>query len=294
MIPGWLDRPAKSRPPPAVEEHRVDEGKADRLPPISLKAVVSFLPLIPTPCLIAANTHPVELLGVVLVTALGLTSLLLNGWAILDIWRRKASGYILAGLGILGALLVIDTEYGVYWVQEATSRRESVSHNLHQLGWAMFAYAEKHGNLPPQAVYGRDGRPLLSWRVLLLPYLEEEELYAGFRLDEPWDSPHNIALLPRMPRVFASPGYDVEPYTTFYQVFVGPGAAFEGTRGLRPDRDFPDGLAGTILATVAGDPVPWTKPSDLAVDEGEILPRLRRSGVLIFLEGDRGVGFHRA
>jgi hypothetical protein len=121
------------------------------------------------------------------------------------------------------------------------------------------------------------GRPLLSWRVLLLPYLEEEELYRQFRLDEPWDSPHNLALLPRRPEVFAPPtvpGHQVAPSATCYQVFTGKGAAFEGTEGKRLAKDFPDGLDHTILVAEAGEPVPWTKPADLSYDLGRPLPSL--------------------
>src|SRR5438477_9227485 len=107
----------------------------------------------------------------------------------------------------------------------------------------MHAYADEHGRLPPAVVYGEDGTPLLSWRVLILPYIEQKPLFDRFKLDEPWDSPHNIELLAEMPRIFApydgSPPH--EPHTTYYQVFVGKGAAFEGRRGMRLKDDFPDG-----------------------------------------------------
>jgi hypothetical protein len=69
----------------------------------------------------------------------------------------------------------------------------------------MVNYHDAHGRLPPAVVYGKDGKPLYSWRVLLLPYLDEQELYQQFQLDEPWDSPHNLQLLPRMPGFYAPP-----------------------------------------------------------------------------------------
>jgi Protein of unknown function (DUF1559) len=89
--------------------------------------------------------------------------------------------------------------------------------------------------------------------VLLLPYLEQGSLFDEFRLDEPWDSPHNVALLPRMPRVYAvpssvAPDVPVDASSTFYQVFVGRGTAFEGPDGLRMAADFPDGTADTMQA----------------------------------------------
>jgi hypothetical protein len=80
--------------------------------------------------------------------------------------------------------------------------------------------------------------------VLLLPYLERDGLYREFRLDEPWDGPHNKALLTRMPSCYTpaligTPGAELG--LTHYQVFVGPGTAFE-REGLT-EADFPDGLA---------------------------------------------------
>ena len=140
----------------------------------------------------------------------------------------------------------------------------------------MHTYHETHGTLPPPAVFGKGGRPLLSWRVLILPFIEEENLFKKFRLDEPWDSPHNLALLPEMPRMFGR--YDdrttKEPFTTFYQVFVGKGTAFEGPRGLKLSENFPDGTGNTILVIEAGVAVPWTKPEDLHYAKDEPLPKL--------------------
>src|SRR4051794_32667612 len=99
----------------------------------------------------------------------------------------------------------------------------------------MHNYSSAHGSLPPPAVYGKDGRPLLSWRVAILPFIEQDDLYKQFRLDEPWDSPHNRRLLPKMPKLYApfDGSRTTQPHTTFYQVFVGKGTAFEGTKGLR-------------------------------------------------------------
>ena len=136
-------------------------------------------------------------------------------------------------------------------------------------------YADVEGHLPPAAVYGPDGKPLLSWRVLLLPYIEGGELFKELRLDEPWDSEHNLRLLPRMPSVYepfrnhkAAP-----PHHTFYRAFVGKGAAFEGPKGVSLE-DFPDGRSETFLVVEAGEAVPWTKPDELAFAPGVPLPKL--------------------
>jgi hypothetical protein len=128
--------------------------------------------------------------------------------------------------------------------------------------------------MPPAVVYGKDGRPLYSWRVLVLPYIEYQELYDSFKLDEPWDSPNNLPLLEQMPKIFESHGKPApEPYTTYYQVFVGPGAAFEGKDGL-PLADFTDGTSNTLFIVEAAEAVPWSKPADLAFAPDRPLPEL--------------------
>ncbi len=174
--------------------------------------------------------------------------------------------------------------------------------NLKQIGLAMLNYADRHGRrLPPAVLYDEQGRPLHSWRVLILPYLEEEALYQQFRLYEPWDSRHNLALLPRMPKVYGIPS-DVpvdlraEPSSTFCQVFVGKGTAFEGTQGLSYPEDFPDGTSNTALLAEAGDAVLWTKPVDLAYEADKPLPPLggvfTGQGRFSLFRSDRIKGFH--
>ncbi len=135
-----------------------------------------------------------------------------------------------------------------------------------------------HGSLPPAVVYGPDDKPLYSWRVLILPFIEQGKLYEEFKLDEPWDSPHNIKLLARMPTNYAPPGHKkalVPEYHTICHVFVGPGTPFEGRGGLKVPGDFPDGSSNTLLFVEAGEAVPWTKPDDLRYDPVGPLPPLR-------------------
>ena len=141
----------------------------------------------------------------------------------------------------------------------------------------MLNYQDEHGRLPPAVVYGEDGRPLHSWRVLLLPYIEQQELYEQFHLDEPWDSPHNLPLLQRMPKTYAPPPGKksrMPAYHTVCHVFVGRSAPFEDKKEVKTLEDFPDGTSNTILIVEAGPPVPWTKPEDLPYDADAPLPRL--------------------
>lgn len=127
----------------------------------------------------------------------------------------------------------------------------------------MHTHADNTGCLPPAARYGKDGQPLLSWRVLLLPYLERNDLYQRFHLDEPWDSPHNLELLEEMPDVYRRPTVTAkhDQFGTLYQVFVGKGTVFESERGHV--MVIPANYSNWIMIVEAADPVPWTKPVDL-------------------------------
>lgn len=116
------------------------------------------------------------------------------------------------------------------------ANRAIVRRNLRALGLAMHNYHEVNGHLPATAITDKAGKPLLSWRVALLPFLDQADLYKEFRLDEAWDSPHNRKLLAKMPRVFAPvAGKARLPNSTFYQLFVGPGTIYgmdlQGTPG---------------------------------------------------------------
>lgn len=142
---------------------------------------------------------------------------------------------------------------------------------LQEVGLALLSYHQAYGKLPPAVVYDKNGRPLYSWRVLVLPYLEMKHIHDKFRMDEAWDSEHNKSFLDACWRSRYG-GFD-PPGMTRYQVLVGPGTAFE-----RPGltfKDFPDGLENTILVVEASEPVPWSKPADLVYDPKGPLPGMK-------------------
>jgi hypothetical protein len=154
-------------------------------------------------------------------------------------------------------------------MEEAKKR---ATRNLMNLVLAMHNYHDANGTFPAAALVSKDGKALLSWRVLLLPYLDGAALLQEFKLNEPWDSAHNSKLMAKMPEVFAPTwGEKKEPGMTPWQVFVGPGAGFEGTKGLRI-RDFVDGTSNTILVVEGAQMVPWTKPADLEYGPKKDLP----------------------
>jgi RNA polymerase sigma factor (sigma-70 family) len=159
--------------------------------------------------------------------------------------------------------------------EERKARGQSVN-NLKQLGLAMHMYLDTYKRFPEPAIYDKNGRPLLSWRVALLPYLEQDALYKRFNLDEPWDSPQNKMLLGEMPKIFDHPSsmnWNINP-STFYQVFVGKGAGFEKRKGMRFPTDIPDGAATTIMIVEVSSDLPWTKPEDLEYEADGPLPEL--------------------
>jgi hypothetical protein len=179
-------------------------------------------------------------------------------------------------LKIEPALLSVALAQAVAKVREAAARMESAN-NLKQLTLAIINYADTYnGQMPPAATFDKNGKPLLSWRVLILPFIEHEQLYKEFHLDEPWDSEHNKKLLEKMPKTYAPVGgvKTKEKYATFYQGFYGKDAAWEGTKGLRFPADFPDGTSNTILLVEAAKPVPWSKPEDIPFDKGKLWPKV--------------------
>lgn len=141
--------------------------------------------------------------------------------------------------------------------------------NLKSLGLAMHNYLSVHGTFPPAYRAGADGRPLLSWRVLILPFLEEQKLYDQFHLDEPWDSPHNLPLAAKMPRVFAAPAAGRGPAgegKTTYLTLRGPDTLFPGAAGVKIE-EVRDGTSNTIAVVEVAPPgaVAWTRPVDWEV-----------------------------
>ena len=112
-------------------------------------------------------------------------------------------------------------------------------------------------------------KPLLSWRVAILPYIEQVDLYKQFKLNEPWDSPNNKKLIEKMPKIYASPKPG-KPGYTHVQMVIGPNAM--SPVGTKFPASFPDGTSNTIAVIEAAEPVIWTKPDDVMLP-GKELPK---------------------
>ena len=164
------------------------------------------------------------------------------------------------GAPVLAALLLPAVQSS----REAARRSQCVN-NEKQIGLALHNYHSTNDHFPAAAVRGKDGKPLLSWRVAILPYIEQNALYNEFHLDEPWDSEHNKALIPRMPSTYLCPSRsNPEPGTTTYLGFSGDGSLF-GPEAVGI-RDVTDGTSNTIAVTESSKAVIWTKPEDIPFD----------------------------
>jgi hypothetical protein len=191
-------------------------------------------------------------------------------WRIVRVIGLVAAAAV-AALVIVAAVVPAVREY----------RRKLCDEYLDRIGRAFHEYHRVQGHFPAPALSDRDGKPLLSWRVALLPQLGYQSLYERFHLDEPWDSPHNRALLAEMPPEFACPaGPGPRAGQTGYLVVVGPktevgstNTPFEPTRGA-DIQEMTDGTSNTALVLETNVLVPWTKPDDFHWAPGEPLPQL--------------------
>jgi hypothetical protein len=142
------------------------------------------------------------------------------------------------------------------------ARKIQSKNNLKQIGISHHNYHDTYQSFPAPAILDASGKPLLSWRVSVLPFIGEDALYKQFHLDEAWDSPHNKTLIAKMPAMFSLPD-QVEAATgkTPYQVVRGPGSLFEKDTGPKI-REIRDGTSNTILIVEADTAVVWTQPAD--------------------------------
>jgi hypothetical protein len=168
----------------------------------------------------------------------------------------------LGSTGVLVGLLLP----AVQAAREA-ARRMSAASNIKQIMLALHNYHAVYNHLPAPAITDADGKPLLSWRVAILPFIEQQALHEQFHLDEPWDSEHNLPLAEKLPAIYVDPSVNLEPGLTIFQYVVGEDI------GVKPEghtsfRDIDDGLSNTILIAESNvdDAVVWTQPLDHEID----------------------------
>jgi len=168
------------------------------------------------------------------------------------------------------------------------SRRASAG-NLHMICLALDHYHDTYGTFPPAYIADKEGRPMHSWRVLILNGLAESELYEAYDFDKPWDDPENLKLVERIPEDYVSPhfGEHRSEGLTTYLAISAEGTVLGTTEGSRLE----DIAEPTVMVIEAkGNPVPWTKPEDTSpaqvkIDPERILSRSIEGTHLLMSDG---------
>ena len=132
---------------------------------------------------------------------------------------------------------------------------------------AVANYHETYGCFPPAYIADRDGKPMHSWRVLILPFLEQQELYNAYDFAEPWNGPSNRKLAGRIGNIYLRSGLDSDQiHTTSFVAVVGPQTVWRGSKP-RSRKDLGDGAHDTLMVVEVPDgQFLWMEPRDLEFD----------------------------
>lgn len=178
-------------------------------------------------------------------------------------WRSRIvnSLVLFAGFSCCGGLLVPQMGFS-----RTAAKRMMCSNNVNKISLALYNYHDQYKQFPPAHIDDADGRPMHSWRVLLLPFLEQENLYKQYRFDEPWDGLNNRKLLASMPSIYSCPAQDDSPYTSYVAV-IGPDTAWPDATS-RKLADIADPHDQTILFVESAEPrILWMEPRDLTYED---------------------------
>ncbi len=174
---------------------------------------------------------------------------------------------VVAGLftALVTTAIVVMFVWPLIGSTRAIAHRATCTTNLRSISLALRAYHDRHGEYPPPYLVDTNGKPMHSWRVLILPELGEHELYSQYKFNEPWDGPNNFKLHMRMPAVYGCPTdpSNVTRSDTSYVAIVGGKTMFP-QRGKRRVGDVRDGEANTLLVVESHESgIPWTAPRDI-------------------------------
>lgn len=206
-----------------------------------------------------------------------------------DTVKLKFEGKIFANIVNLITPLAI-SPYIRSW---SDAKKEQSLANLAKISSALDAYVAAKGSYPAPASVDANGKPLLSWRVHLLPMVGEQALYEEFHLDEPWDSEHNKPLVGRIPSIYKHPKFPANGKTQLL-LPTGPATLFSGAEGPKPAAITDDKAKTIVLIETDGSKaVEWTKPADLVLDAKDPITGLRGFITLplnvLFADGSLGV-----
>jgi hypothetical protein len=166
--------------------------------------------------------------------------------------------------GILAALLLP----AVQAAREA-AKRAQCTNNLKQIAIGLQNYHDLYGAFPPAYLADANGKPMHSWRVLILPFIEQQALYDRYNFDEPWDGPNNhqlVSLIPPPYRCPSDPAGGPGLATTNYAAITGPGTMFDGETSSTM-ASITDGTANTLMIAETTAGINWMEPRDLDVNQ---------------------------
>jgi prepilin-type processing-associated H-X9-DG protein len=189
---------------------------------------------------------------------------------------KPSAGPMVVVVIVVLALLVILACGGFFFYASLSAvpaareaaRRSQCSASLRQIGLAMHNYHDVYGCFPPAYVPDEEGRPMHSWRVLLLPFLGGQFIYDQYDFEQPWDSPANLPLASAMPNVYCCPSDSMSLNSeTSYAMIVGAGTISDGS-SVTEIKDILDGTSNTILVVeAAGSNINWLEPRDLDAEQ---------------------------
>ena len=199
--------------------------------------------------------------------ASAVTALALLAWFVAATIARGR--FTLVELLVVGGVLIVVVGLFLPSVRSVPrpSRQIACNNNLRQLLLALHIYHDAYGSFPPAYVADENGRPMHSWRVLILPFIEQQALYDQYRFDEPWDGPNNRLLVQQYDgRLFQCPSDSKAGRgETSYVAVTGSGTAWPGEKAVKLS-DIADGTSDTILLVeVQHSGIHWMDPRDLDI-----------------------------
>jgi len=168
---------------------------------------------------------------------------------------------LLVVIGVIGVLIALLLP--AVRTSPGAARRSQCSNNLKQIALALHEYHDTYGSFPPAYTVDSAGKPLHSWRTLILPYMEQKSLYEKIDLTKPWDDPANRVAYETSMQDYRCPSANAPKTHATYLAVVGPGACFNGPvpRKLADITDKP-GATLLVIEVPADRSVHWMSPSD--------------------------------
>lgn len=192
-------------------------------------------------------------------------------------------------LSLRGLMILVFVCVFIAWVgrgiqngREAAKAAQCVG-NLSQIGLALHNYHSDYGCFPPAYIADAHGRPMHSWRILILPYMDQQAVFDAYDFNEPWNGPNNSQLAPLIPGQFMCPNGGGRPLTNFVAV-AGPPTAFPGGKSSSLG-EFLDGPESTVLLVESTEAnIHWMEPRDLAPQSG-LSSDHQRGAAVLFADG---------